>query len=79
MKLYIVGLVLIIAGCTGYQVIYTCDNYHCFNQAVLPGQKIPDEFVQENKQPTPEQCNRALNLLRRHEGIPLVDGPEDCF
>ena len=80
MKLYILGLALIISGCAGYQVVYTCDKYHCFNQAVMPWQEAPEAFFtnDDKTEINDDQCLAMLNLVAKHNGLPKVEAPVSC-
>lgn len=79
-KLIIISALIAMTGCAGYKVVYTCDDTHCFNQAVLPGQKAPQAFYDNGDlaEINDEQCLIMLNLIAKHYNRPRLVGPVSC-
>ena len=81
MKKLIITLVLtLMAGCTGYKVVYTCDDTRCFYQAVLPWQESPAELFgnDDTTEISDEECLAILNLIAKHYDRPKVEPPVNC-
>lgn len=78
-KLIIISVLIAMTGCA-YKVVYTCDKTHCFHQAVLPGQEMPEAFFtnDDKTEINDEQCLAMLNLIAKHNGLPKVEAPQSC-
>jgi len=79
-KLIIISTLIVMTGCAGYKVVYTCDKTHCFHQAVLPGQEMPEAFFtnDDKTEISDEQCLNLLNIIAKHNDQPLLESPQSC-
>ena len=66
-KLIIIAALIAMTGCAGYKVVYTCDKYRCFHQAVMPWQEAPEElfgkFDNVDLSKDKKACQELMDIL----------------